>query len=389
MSDIIQPVPDPQPGKPRGHKRRWLIFLGILLLVLALLIWFLLSNSTALDGVKRTLRYLGNRDGDYGRVSFETFGRCAYSQVGDGLAVGTQGGVTLFAPDGKIVGRIQRNLTTPALLGRDDALLAYDIGGTLLAVMDDSGAVRMEKKTAGRIFDADLSTKGYSAVLSEGEDCRTTLEVYDPHGTLLYRRNSKTHYLNCCALSQNGAYAVAAAMGQEQIAFSTTAQVYRTDKEEIAAEIPLGNQVIYDMAFVDANTICAVGADRMVFFETDGTVLGEYAPENGELAGYSFGGDGFVTVLVNLYQTGSRYMLATVDAEGAVIASVTTDEAPTAVSACGRYAAVLTARELRIYDSNLEVSNVTENMDGFVNALVRSDGTALLIGAGSAEVYIP
>ena len=58
-SDFIRPVPDPEEGGKQRRPRRWLIFAGIVLLVLALLLWYLMSQTTLLDGFLRSLRYMG------------------------------------------------------------------------------------------------------------------------------------------------------------------------------------------------------------------------------------------------------------------------------------------------------------------------------------------
>lgn len=56
MPDHIKPLPDPEPQKPH---RRWPLYLLAVLIVLALLAAFLLTKTHVLDGLKRSLRYLG------------------------------------------------------------------------------------------------------------------------------------------------------------------------------------------------------------------------------------------------------------------------------------------------------------------------------------------
>ena len=69
MPDHIKPLPDPEPQKPR---RRWPLYLLAVLIVLALLAAFLLTKTHVLDGLKRSLRYLGKIRENYGSVSFES-----------------------------------------------------------------------------------------------------------------------------------------------------------------------------------------------------------------------------------------------------------------------------------------------------------------------------
>lgn len=384
-SDFIRPVP-PEPEKPK-RRHRWLIFLCLGAAVLAALLWYLSTHTTVLDGALRSLRYLGKSGEDYGTVSFDGLGVTDLALAGDGLAVASRGGVTLYAENGDRIARQQADLTAPALLGNADALLAYDIGGTYYAVLGTNGKQRAGSRTAGSIFDADLAENGEFAVLSASDDARAVAEVYDAKGELRYRRTSKTNYLNACALSPDGSRLVLATLGQEDISFASGAKLYRTDSEDELASVNFGDQTIFDLKFLNDSTVCAVGSGSVVFFNTAGEQLGEYTPENGDLAAYAYG-TGFVAVVLDQHQTGSRYLLSVLSTDGSVRASAALDGAPLSLSAAGDYLAVLMSDGLTVFDSQLSQCSTAENAD-WTAVLVRADGTAILAGADKAELYIP
>lgn len=385
MLHNIQPVPD-APNPAPSAKKRWLLYAAAVLLVLVLLVWFLLANTTVLDGVKRAFRYLG---GDYGSLHFETYGVSTFATVDTDFAVATQGGVTLFSESGETLGRIQQSFANPALKSNGERLLIYDIGGTHFSHMDRSGATVFEVTAAGRIYDADLSSAGYSALLYDGEDSHACLDIYHPSGTLLYHRTSNSRYLGACAVSPDGAYAAAAAFGQESVAFTAAVQIFRTDSETDMVELPLDSQMIYDLAFVGKDTLCAVAEKGLYFYRTDGTALGEYPLEGSALTGYSFGGDGFVAVTLDLYESDSRHCIRILNTAGDVTATAELDESPVHVSACGSYASVLTTQALSVFTRELRLGGSTGNSGSYTNAYVRSDGTAIVVSAGTAELYIP
>lgn len=139
-------------------------------------------------------------------------------------------------------------------------------GGNYLTVLDKSGSAVFSQTPEQTIFDADLSSGGYSAMLTAGDSGRSLLQVYDPNGSLLYKRSTKSHYLSACAVSPDGSHAAAVALGQADITFSASLQLYRTDSEEIAAEGALGSEMPYDIAFVTDSVVCAVSEDRVRFF---------------------------------------------------------------------------------------------------------------------------
>ena len=389
MSDKaeIQFVEEHPEGKKPSVKKRWLIFIGVFLLILILVAWFLLSNTTTLDGVKRFFLYLGKDEAQYGRLQFESYGTCSYALADDRFAIATQGGATLFSEDGSALCRVQGSFSNPAMKSADKYLLLYDIGGTRLVLLDRDGATLLDTTASGEIFDAELSPEGYFSVLCEGTDCRAVLTVYTKNGATPYIRNAKNHYLNTCAVSPNGEYAAVSTLGQQDISFSGTVQLLKTTQEEIAAELTLGAQTIYELRFLTTTRLCAVGEQRVVFFETDGTLLSEYEAD-GILVGYSFDGDGFVTLVYDLYDAGSGSLIVTLDDKGNEIATACVTRSPTYLSACGEYVCILNDEELLIYDRSLKLKNKTQNA-GYLSAVVRSDGTALCVSSDEAILYIP
>ena len=329
MPDHIKPLPDPEPQKPR---RRWPLYLLAVLIVLALLAAFLLTKTHVLDGLKRSLRYLGKNGENYGSVSFETLGSTAYGQLNGGLGVATGSSVTLFSEEGKQLGSEQHAMTAPVICTGQDRLLCYDAGGNYLTVLDKSGSAVFSQTPEQTIFDADLSSGGYSAMLTAGDSGRSLLQVYDPNGSLLYKRSTKSHYLSACAVSPDGSHAAAVALGQADITFSASLQLYRTDSEEIAAE-------------------CALGSEMP-------------------------------------YETSSRAELITLQPDGSVLAQLSLSFMPVSLSACGSYVGILTAEKALLYTSALVPVAETEQDGTAVCILARSDGTALLAGTGTASLFL-
>lgn len=385
MSDKIQ---EERPAKAVKPARRWLIFILIVFVVVILFGLLLLSTGSSMDRVKRFFRYNGLKDGDYGNIKSEASGNMDCRTVGDCFAVGTQNALSLYAEDGTLLAQDTGTYTSPALLGTDECVLAYDIGGTHIAALHTDGKTCFSLDTDGLIYDADLASDGAACVLTEGSDCRAVLEVYRKDGTLLFRRNSKTNYLNACALSPNHEFAVVSTLGEDELSFSSTAQIFDTGSDSVYAEIPLGNQMIYDLFFVDDDTICAVGESELTFFLTEGIIIGDYAPESGSLISYSFGGDGFVTLLYDRFTETNRYCLVTVNGKSMPIASVYSDSTPLDISACGEYVSVLTNMNLLVYNRELDEQYTALN-SVWKRACVRPDGTAYGIGSDEVTLFIP
>lgn len=378
--DNVQPVFQEITKKKRLRKR-WLLFSAAVLVILLVLMLVLMATTTSLDGMKRFFRYLGD---DPQPVSIDSYTDAALLE--DKLLIANQSGAALY--DGAVLGRYQGAFSSPALRESEEHALFFDIGGTHFALLNRKGETLYEKTTAAALYDADLSKSGAAAVLYAGTESRAVLEVYSAAGTLLYRRSSNTQYLNACAVSPSADYAAVSTLGQEDIAYRGSVQLLRTDSEEVFATVDMGAQLLYDLSFLTDERLCAIGSDTLVFFTTEGEIVSQYAVTNGELLAYSFGGDGFISAVYDLYSATNRYRLLLFGADGTVLAAADLPAAPLSLDSNGSYTAVLTADTLFLYDQSLSLRSSTESL-AYSAALARTDGTAYCLTDDEALLYIP
>ena len=362
--------------------RRWLFFAAIALVTVLLLVWYLWAQTSSLDGLKRFVRYSGKRYDSFS-VSVPDAGACVIAD--DRLCTASQEGVSAYGAEGRLIFQIGAPYRDAALKAAGDYLLCYEIGRTQLTLLRTSGEELFSLHTDGRIYDAEVSESGAVCVLTEGSGCRAVVQIYSKQGVALFLHESKSRYLNACALSPDADLLAVSALGQEDIRFASTALLFQTDSEDAPAELSLDAQIIYDMAFTGADSICAVGESSLQFFTADGKLLREYSLQTGSLSAFRIG-DGLTAAAYDLYSGGSAVVL--LDAQGKELAYSESNDAVLYVSLCGDYVSVLTDRALRIYDRSLQLCGSTENQ-GWQAALVRSDGTAMCLTGRSAVLYIP
>ena len=94
-------------------------------------------------------------------------------------------------------------------------------------------------------------------------------------------------------------------------------------------------------------------------------------------------------LLLNRYRSGSVGRLVTLNDDGTEIASVDINTEVLSVSASGRYLAVLYADRLVVYNRDLQVYASLQGTDYAREALMRPDGSVLLIAAEEAELFLP
>ncbi len=389
MSDNVTKVEFGGKGRKARNLRPLFSLLGILVLVLLAVGIVLFRDQLNVDKIRRYFTYMGNSaDENYGVYLFDAHSGNTYASFESGMALASVGGLTLWDEEGNRIQTVQGALKSPAVRVGGKLVMAFDVGGnTVLAASSKDGEVL--NVTANTVLDADISDTDEICYVSVEDGYKSVLTVLSSHQTETYKWYSSTQYMPVCAISNNGTYLAAVALGQNDGSFESTAQIFKTDQEDVYQSVSLGNQLILDLAYLSENRLCAIGESEILFFDVEGQLSGAYDLENQYLSGYDLGGDGFLVLSRNQYKAGNRYSIVTVDSAGNQIAELYIGKEILDISACGNYVAVLTSEELTIYNKNLEIYHVKENIDAASRVLMRKDGSAILIGGGEAKLYLP
>lgn len=399
--NIIRLPEDPAMRELRHRKRRRILLLaGVVLLTIVVLLFVLLPDVFDLDAIRRYFRYMGKRDReDFGMIAFEPNGTNDYVSLGDGLAVGTEGGLYYYDLDGEQQTMILATVAGPRMLARGKNALLYTMNSSYLAVVNEKGEKRMDQTLGGMLLDVDLSEDGYLCYNLTEEGYKTVTTVLGQKLTPIYRFRSSTQYLNACAVSRGGQYLAVAGLTEEESTFTSTLTMLRTDEEIVAGtdqsqsakrRISLGNEVVYELAFLSPNRLCVLTQDAIRITDTECNIISEYRFETEYLRGYAISDDGFVALLLSGSMTGDRYTLRTVDKNGDTLGEIEIDRVVRSLDAAGGYVGVLTDGKLLVYRSRLKQTYTeTEDVGTAIRALMRDDGTVLLVSNGDARLFIP
>ena len=374
---------EPHTGAGTVLRAHWRFVLFVFLAALAICIaCLLIFGGRRLTGrVERVLRYTG----DETVFSLDAHSSNRYRSFRSGLAVAFPDGLQCYDADGNQTALVQNQFDTPVVLCGENLALAYSVGGSTVCTAHYSKGEQLNLTIPGTLIDADLSADGYICCASSQSGYKTVLNVIDPAGAQTYSWFSSTHFFSQCAVSERGSVICAVALGLDGGRFASSAVTFDTSQSDPLAEFPLSGDLVYDLAFVGGRTLCAVGETGLQFFEIDGSRNTQYSYEGGELLDYDLCGDGFVAVVCNMNQAGSRYRIATVSTAGSELASLSLDETIQDVSANGKYLAVLTSAGLRVYDSRLRLCLSEDNVGFATRVCVQRDGAALLIDGSTAR----
>ena len=282
--------------------------------------------------------------------------------------------------------RIRRNY--PAIPEIPEPSTVFDVPMEEAVKSQKKGSV-LHVASQRAILDADIAADDSICYLSSEPGYKSVLYVYNSQQSLIYRWLSASQYFMRCAVASGSKYAAAAVLGQQDGMFESSVVLFRTDAEEIACTIPIGNAMIYDLHFVSDSKLCVLAEDALSFYDLDGNLLGSFSYGESYLKDYTTDGSGCLTLVMNLYQAGNRYTVLTVGYDGAELGRLSSGEQILDISAAGKYLAILTSSSLSIYDQTLQEYDVSDNTAGAASVVMRADGSAILLANGHGTLYVP
>jgi hypothetical protein len=387
MSDNVSELGE---KKPKKLIKRILLMLLLIVLVCGIAALVVFRDSLNLDAARRFVRYLNVSGTDTkGKYSFDAHSGNQYASYENGLALASVAGLSTYLEGGTEDVTVQVQLTTPALRVGGELAMAFDAGGYNLTAASHAAGQVLNVTSEKPILDADISPDDCICYAAPTDGYKTVLCVYNKDQTLVYRWLSSSQYLPVCAISEGAGSLAAVAMGQTDGIYKSTLEVFKTDSDKICKEIPLGNDLVYDLSFEDPSTLLAVGETDAKWLTADGTALGTYSYDGAYLQDYDLGGSGFLTLNLNMYKAGNRCSVKTVGPDGKELGSIGVDEEILDLSAAGKYVAVLTASGLSIYDETMKLYASTKDTNAATSVVMRQDGSAILLANGEGQLYVP
>ncbi len=369
------------------------LFVRVAALILALLVVFgavsvaLLADSKYLDRVRRWLIY-----GDSTEENLYTFAadsRNRYGQSGEYLVVLSQNTIQFLENDGTAYLSKQVQLSQPTLSVGGNLAAAYDVGGQNLYLFSRDGErLHLTLEEGCGFISARLNESGYLAVVYEGGGYKGIVDIYNARQEKVFTYNSSSRFLIDAAVSRSGAAAAVVALGEEAGSFCSEVIFYPLDQQEPYARTPLTGHLTMDLG-VTGGVLASVSQGDVSFVDSEGKLTGVFSYNNLYLRDYSFGGEGYLSLLLNRYRSGSIGSLMTVNTDGTVIAAKDITEEVLDISASGNYVAVLYGDALIIYTKELEEYARLSNTGYASHVLMQSDGSALIIGGNTAWRYLP
>ena len=387
----LKPVP-PAPKKKPNIFVRLLAFLVTLPLLLGAVAAVVYRDRLNFDSIRRWFVYRSLEKSDSGQTEsfqYDSAGKGGYSRVGDDLLVWSTAGVRLYSSGGVEYLNESLTLNRPVADTCGSAALIYDTGGNVLHTYEDrSTSFVLNTEQGHEILSARMGPGGSFAVTTRESGYKGVVTVYSSGGHPVVGIRISTRFVTDGLLSDDGKTVAVLTVGQNEDVFESGLDLYALDGDVPFASYSLGNNAILDLR-ADGSAFWALGESSLSVARADGSAAVHYDYAGRYLKDYALEGDGFSALLLGKYRAGSGAALVTVGADGQELASLDLEDQVLDLDASGRYVAVLTAAGLTLYTKDLQLYDALENTMGARSVVLRSDGTAFLVGGETARLYIP
>jgi hypothetical protein len=383
------------PRKPNLFLRMaaFLLTVALMLGAVTLVVY---RDRVSFDALRRRLTYRALERSDSGQAEsfyYDGSAKDCFVAVGNKLLVSSGAGIHLYSGSGTQYAAHQAVLESPVAQAAGAFALVYSAGGrSLFVYQDKEDEVLALNETAGDIISARVNALGYLAVTTRASGYKGSATIYDRSLIPVLQLNLSSSFLTDALVSSDGKNLAAITMGQGESGFQSTLALYalgRTaDQTAPDAICPLGGNLVLDLA-EDTAGYWALGDLSLTLANHSGALVGSYDYGGRYLKEFSLNGDNFAALLLGKYRAGTVADLVVVDGRGTATATLAVDEQVLSLSAAGRYVAVLTADRLDLYTADLTPYATLSGTQGARKVLLRPDGSALLIGSGTARLYIP
>ena len=376
---------------PRRGKRVLTVILT-LVVVLGVVVAAAWKDLSSLDSVRRLFSYNKVQQDEQGKAELYSFSNDrsnVFALLGDQLIIASTTNVSVLGSDGSIVCSENVKLTTPAIAVGGQTAAVYDIGGRSLLIFSASGLVRdMSGEVSGSILSVSLNSSDYMALNTEKSGYKSAVTMYDASGEKVLAFNSSEHYVIDATVLRDCKHMAAVTLGESGGVFADTVNIYSLGSDKPTAVNTLTGSLLLSTGSV-AGTLACLTDEGLALFTAEGSLSGSYRYEYPYLRGQSLNGENFAALLLGRYRSGSTMKLVTIAQDGSTLASLDTTGEVLSMSAAGRYIAVLYSDSLVIYTPQLEEYARLDGTEYARSVLMRSDGTAVLVGSSSAWLYIP
>ncbi|MBR3083788.1 MAG: hypothetical protein IKH03_04375 [Oscillospiraceae bacterium] len=372
-------------GQPTGTQsrkaklRRLLAGLATLLLVLSALLVFALRDRLSSERLRETFGQGAENTIQSEPYTYEVGTGQVFAVAGNGFAVASSSALEYLDRDGRALYKQLVSYSQPAVFASASGVLFCDLGTEKLVWLDAEGKPR-SLSPAGEVLTASMNARGYVALVTAEAGYKAKVTVYDATAKARYEWWSGSGYVLAARVSPD--CRVLAALCAEES--GGTLHLFRLDSETELASAAFPGELPFDLDFLGNDSLCAVGQTGMSFLGLDGALRERFDFGDYYLMDYEFG-ESFAACYVSAYRGGGGGFLETFSPAGELLAVKEQERDILSLSASGRSLLAMSGGGWTVYSPELNVQRASASLLTARRALLRADGSILLLGAYAAE----
>jgi len=365
----------------------YIIFCTAVLILI--LLFFIYKDSMSLDSFRRFFSYIDIETDENGIASAYEYERSEdnlFEYYESGFAVLNRQRLTVKSTDNKHLFTKQIDFEKPLLLTSKKLVLAYNQGSRDMVVVSNYN-LAFEGKADGEIITCAMNSDGYYAVATLQDGKKAVVSVYNQNLIKVYEWVSHERYVTDIALTED--YLAVTSVSAQNIDFSSAVTVFKLDSADVHGIYEFNESVPINVCFTDDNKLLVLTDNKLIVLNDECKLRGEYDFGGLYLSDYDFGGNGYITLKLDLRSVGNESKLVTVDLYGNEIASLALNDEIRDIDVKGNYVGVLYYTDVIVYDRNFNIRHqCTSELD--IDTLISiGDGSILLLGKDHAYYYIP
>lgn len=276
--------------KTKLTKRLWIII--ILILVLCAGIFIHQNPHIIISSIR-----LFNPDYLNASITFEKADYYGFEKYGDKIVAAYRDSIVIY--DDKLNAE-----QTISSAGSDPIVKTSGDNMIVFYPSDKKAVVKTNKEektinTGYYILNADITSNGYYAIITEEKGFKAQVAVYDKKGNEVYKWHSSDCYITDVDISDDGKMMVITELAPLENSFESRVMLFNFTDSKPLAQIVKNDTTVISAQFTDKRKIAIVGDTKSSVHNLDGSLIWEEAYPSKQLFTYNINGDNIILALGN------------------------------------------------------------------------------------------
>ena len=372
--------------KRKALSGRFAVFFTILLFVCTIIF---LNNQFSSSSLRRISYWIFNGvrgDATEVAMSFDANEYNRFTLLNGNLSIVSPEKISVYKLSGASTLSEPVILRFPAVENSKSRFIAYDLGGVNYYVANNK-KVLFSELTDSPILNANMNKSGDFALITDAEDCKTSVTVFNSEFKPIYKFHSSEKYIFDTSVSPNGKFIAIASYGTEDGAFSTSLLLGKVTESSFYKTVSLGDSMPLKIFHHTDNKIAVICNDKTLLFDNDGNLLSEVPYNELPVKSFDYVYGKHIAILLDNYQNGGNTKLLAINPNGENF-SVDIDEDVYSLSCAGKYTCIQLTDKCICYKDDLKPHNEFSIPASVTKCIVNADGAVLSLGDNFGTLYI-